>query len=139
VVLASVADVWDFLAEPRHLAEWWPGVAAVEADRRGVAPGARWRLRGDAVPGAGYGPFAAMTRAPTMSGTILVLDVVPRERLAFQFVHDQVDAELLLEAAGEARTRVALVVEAPFLRVRRTLPTRALTRLASRVQTAPES
>src|SRR6478736_5512327 len=43
-LLAPLEDVWLFLAEPRHLSDWWPGVAAVTPDRRGLAPGARWKL-----------------------------------------------------------------------------------------------
>src|SRR5437667_108533 len=45
-LLAPVEDVWRFLAEPRHLADWWPGIAAVEPDRRGLVAGARWIARG---------------------------------------------------------------------------------------------
>ena len=45
-LLAARADVWAFLAEPYHLADWWPGIPRVEPDRRGFAPGARWQVRG---------------------------------------------------------------------------------------------
>ena len=41
----SRADVWGFLAEPYHLSDWWPGIVGVEPDRRGFAPGARWKVR----------------------------------------------------------------------------------------------
>ncbi len=51
-------------------------------------------------------------------------------------MQDRIDAQLQLASVGEARTRVALIVEAPFLRVRRSLPTRALIRLYNLVQTA---
>jgi len=44
VLLAAPLEVWAFLAEPNHLADWWPGVVGVEADRRGFAAGARWRV-----------------------------------------------------------------------------------------------
>ena len=43
-LLAPRADVWAFVAEPYHLSDWWPGVSGVEPDRRGLAPGARWKL-----------------------------------------------------------------------------------------------
>src|SRR4051812_50038265 len=43
-LLAPPEDVWGFLAEPNHLADWWPGIHAVRPDRRGLAPGARWQL-----------------------------------------------------------------------------------------------
>ena len=55
-LLAPREDVWLFLAEPHHLSDWWPGVAGVTPDRRGLAPGARWKLhaamRPDACPPA---------------------------------------------------------------------------------------
>jgi uncharacterized protein YndB with AHSA1/START domain len=138
-LLAPVEDVWAFISEPHNLADWWPGVAAVTPDRRGLAPGARWALRGPTVPGESFGIFAAMTRAPTAAGALLVVDVVPHERLRFRFVQDQIDADLQLAPAGGRRTRAALIVEAPFLRVRRTLPRRALARLHSLIQTAAET
>jgi len=43
-LLASRADVWSFLAEPYHLADWWPGITGVEPDLRGFAAGARWKV-----------------------------------------------------------------------------------------------
>jgi uncharacterized protein YndB with AHSA1/START domain len=138
-LLAPVEDVWAFVAEPHNLADWWPGVAGVTPDRRGLAPGARWALRGPTLPGESFGIFAAMTRAPTTAGTLLVLEVVPRERFRFHLVQDRIDADLQLAPAGDRRTRAALVVEAPFLRVRRTLPTRALNRLHSLVQTSADA
>ena len=49
-LLASRADVWAFLAEPQHLADWWPGHRGVEPDRRGLAEGARWEVVGDSQP-----------------------------------------------------------------------------------------
>jgi uncharacterized protein YndB with AHSA1/START domain len=135
-LLAPVEDVWAFIAEPYHLSDWWPGVSGVEPDRRGLAPGARWRLRGATRPGDGLGLLATMTRAPSAAGTLLVLEVVPGERVRFHFVQDRIDADLQLARSRPERTRAALVVEAPFLRVRRTLPTRALARLHALVQTS---
>src|SRR5439155_9080387 len=32
-VLAPREDVWMFLAEPYHLADWWPGIRGVQPDR----------------------------------------------------------------------------------------------------------
>ena len=49
-LLAPLEDVWLFLAEPHHLTDWWPGVAGVTPDRRGLAPGARWRLHAPMRP-----------------------------------------------------------------------------------------
>ena len=51
VLLAPLDDVWDFLAEPYNLADWWPGIAGVEPDRRGLAAGARWKVVGPSQPG----------------------------------------------------------------------------------------
>ena len=67
VLLAPIDDVWTFLAEPYNLADWWPGVSGVEPDRRGLAPGARWKVLGP--DRAGY------FRKPMAAGTLLVLDV----------------------------------------------------------------
>ena len=35
-LLAPREDVWGFIAEPYHLADWWPGISGVQPDRRGV-------------------------------------------------------------------------------------------------------
>ena len=40
-LLAPIHDVWGFLADPHHLPDWWPGIAGVEPDRRGLGRGAR--------------------------------------------------------------------------------------------------
>jgi uncharacterized protein YndB with AHSA1/START domain len=45
-LLASRTDVWNVLSEPYNLASWWPGISGLEPDRRGFAPGARWRVVG---------------------------------------------------------------------------------------------
>ena len=49
-VLASREDVWRFLAEPYHLADWWPTVSAVHPDARGFPEGARWDVVGPTSP-----------------------------------------------------------------------------------------
>jgi uncharacterized protein YndB with AHSA1/START domain len=112
------------LALPESLARWWPGVASVEPDRRGLAPGARWRVVGPNVP--------SYLRRPQANGTLLVLEAVPPARLAFQLVDERVEAELELRPRGEHGTDAALVVEAPWLGgVRRSFPRRALGALAA--------
>jgi uncharacterized protein YndB with AHSA1/START domain len=124
VLLAPLDDVWAFLAEPYNLADWWPGISGVEPDRRGLAPGARWKVIGPDQP--------TYFRRPQATGTLLVLDVQPRERLAFQLAGDHIDAELTLRAADEARTQVSLVIEGPWLiGLRRAFPRQALDRLHS--------
>jgi uncharacterized protein YndB with AHSA1/START domain len=129
-LLAPLEDVWAFLAEPYNLPDWWPGVSGVEPDRRGLAPGARWKVLGPNEP--------TFFRKPDAAGTLLVLDVVPMSRIAFQVVSQRVDAELELQQADDDRTDVSLVVDGPFLAIRRTFPQTALARLYDLVQTAAE-
>ena len=129
-LLAPLEDVWAFLAEPYNLPDWWPGVSGVEPDRRGLAPGARWKVLGPSEP--------TFFRKPDAAGTLLVLEVVPMRRIAFQVVAQRVDAELDLEAAEGDRTAVSLVVDVPYLSVRRTFPRTALGRLYDLVQTTGE-
>jgi uncharacterized protein YndB with AHSA1/START domain len=126
-LLAPLADVWAFLAEPYNLPDWWPGVSGVQPDRRGLAPGARWQVLGPDRP--------SYFKKPDAAGTLLVLDVVPMRRIAFQLTGQRLDAELELEQLDESRTHAALVVDAPLLTVRRSLPHQALGRLYSLVQT----
>ena len=126
-LLAPLEDVWAFLAEPYNLPDWWPGVSGVEPDRRGLAPGARWKVLGPNEPTFFHKPDAA--------GTLLVLEVVAMSRIAFQVVSQRVDAELDLQEAEGGRTEVSLVVEAPLLSIRRTFPRTALGRLYDLVQT----
>jgi uncharacterized protein YndB with AHSA1/START domain len=130
VLDASRADVWAFLVEPYHLADWFPGVSGVRPDRRGLAPGARWQVLGPNQP--------SWFKKPDASGTLLVLEVVPMRRIAFQLTGQRLDAELELEPREEGRTRARLLVDAPFLLVRRSFPHQALARLYDLVQTAAE-
>lgn len=126
-LLAPLVDVWAFLAEPYNLPDWWPGVSGVQPDRRGLAPGARWQVLGPDRP--------SYFKKPDAAGTLLVLDVVPMRRIAFQLTGQRLDAELDLEQLDEAHTRAALVVDAPFLTVRRSFPHQALGRLYNLIQT----
>ena len=131
VLLAPLDDVWAFLAEPYNLADWWPGISGVEPDRRGLAPGARWKVIGPDQP--------TYFRRPQATGTLLVLDVQPRERLAFQLAGDHIDAELTMRAVDEASTEVSLVIEGPWLiGLRRAFPRQALARLHSLLRTGEE-
>ena len=130
-LLAPIDDVWAFLSDPYNLGDWWPGVSGVEPDRRGLAPGARWKVVGPAQP--------SYFRKPQMTGTLLILDVVPNERLAFQLAADRIDAELTLRALDEVTTEVALVVEVPWLiGMRRSFPRQALERLHSLLRTSEQ-
>jgi uncharacterized protein YndB with AHSA1/START domain len=129
-LLAPLEDVWAFLAEPYNLPDWWPGMSGVEPDRRGLAPGARWKVLGPNEP--------TLLHKPDAAGTLLVVEVVPMSRIAFQVVAQRVDAELDLQQVGEDRTEVSLVVDAPFLAIRRSFPGKALAGLYDLVQTAAE-
>jgi uncharacterized protein YndB with AHSA1/START domain len=132
-LLAPRADVWAFVAEPYHLSDWWPGVSGVEPDRRGLAPGARWKLI--TTPQSGS-PLSAFFRPAVAGGTLLVVDVREPERVQLQFVNDRIDAVLTLEEAAAGRTRATLDVEGAWLRVNRALPRKALARLHELLQTA---
>jgi uncharacterized protein YndB with AHSA1/START domain len=133
-LLAPREDVWAFLAEPNHLSDWWPGINGVQSDRRGLAPGARWRVQGLGRPTYVVG------RRPDVAGTLIFLDVRPPEFAAWQFVQARLDVELLLTDASANRTRAELTISAPFLAgLRRSLPHKALTRLYALCQTAAEA
>jgi uncharacterized protein YndB with AHSA1/START domain len=131
ILLAPIDDVWAFLAEPYNLADWWPGVSGVEPDRRGLAPGARWGVLSSDKPG--------YFRKPMAAGTLIVLDVQPMRSLAFQLTADRLDAELTLEAVDEARTKVSLIVDGPWLiGLRRAFPVQALAQLYSLLRTSEQ-
>jgi uncharacterized protein YndB with AHSA1/START domain len=130
-LLAARRDVWAFLAEPRHLADWWPGVVDVRPDRRGLAPGARWQVVGAGKP--------SLLRRPDAQGMLLVLAVEPQERIELQLTGDRIEIELRLRAVEPDRTEVQVTVSGPWLiGLSRRLPQRAAQRLASLVQTAAE-
>jgi uncharacterized protein YndB with AHSA1/START domain len=130
-LLASRDDVWRFIAEPRHFADWWPGVSAVQPDRRGLAEGARWEVITADRP--------TLLRRATSSGMLLVRTVRPPERFGWTLTGDHIDGELRLEAHGDDRTVAVLELDAPWLfGVSRSLPRRALTRLHTLCQTAAE-
>jgi uncharacterized protein YndB with AHSA1/START domain len=130
-LLAPREDVWAFLAEPRHLADWWPGLAAVQPDRRGLAPGARWQVHGANRP--------SLFRRPSPTGMLLVLAVDPYERIAFHLTGERIDAELRLSVSRPDRTVATLTVSGPWLiGLGKSYPRNALARLHALCQTAAE-
>jgi uncharacterized protein YndB with AHSA1/START domain len=130
-LLASREDVWKFVAEPHHFPDWWPGIAAVQPDRRGVAEGARWHVHGTDRP--------TLFRRPTSSGILLVRSVEAPERFAWTLTGDHIDAELRLQEGEPDRTIAVLEVESPWLYgFSRALPREALTRLHALCQTASD-
>jgi len=127
-LLAPLGDVWSFVAEPYHLSDWWPGITGVEPDRRGMAPGARWK-----VQGPGY-----LKKADTPA-LLVVREVVPMERVSFELTRSRTLVEVELRAAGAGRTRAEVAVSGRFLfGPRSTLAKDALRRLYDLVQTAAE-
>ena len=121
-LLAAPQDVWDFLAQPERLADWWPGIAAVRPDRRGLAAGARWQVQGLARP--------SLVRRPDMTGTLVLVRVDPLELLAFHLTGERLDVELRLERGERGRTHAALTIRAPwFIGLRTSLARKALRRL----------
>jgi uncharacterized protein YndB with AHSA1/START domain len=120
-LLAPRADVWAFLAEPYHLADWWPGITGVEPDRRGFAPGARWKVHARKQN--------LFTGARTVETMLLVRDVAPYERWSFHVLSPKLDAEVRLHAVAEDRTEVTVVVSTGNAK-------RAVKRLYDLVQTA---
>lgn len=130
-LLAPRADVWRFIAEPFNLPDWWPGVSGLQPDRRGFAPGARWQVLGDNRP--------SLLRKPNMSGTLVVMAVEQYERFAFHLTGERLDVELVLAELEPEVTRARLTVSGPFLvGLKRSMPTKALTRLHGLLQTAAD-
>jgi uncharacterized protein YndB with AHSA1/START domain len=131
-LLAPIEDVWMFLAEPHHLADWWPGVGGVTPDRRGLAPAARWKL---------HAPSGrpSLLRRPASESTLQILDVEPPTRVTWYMTTERLDVEIRLSDAGAQHTRAELTVSGPFLvGLRRSLPRNALRRLHALCQTAAE-
>jgi uncharacterized protein YndB with AHSA1/START domain len=124
--------VWAVLAEPARWPEWWPGLVGAEPTvRRALAPGALWQLEGTNRP--------SLFRRPQLGGSLLVLEVVPLERIVFQLSGEHAEVELGLGAAEDGQTRATLAVEAPrFGGIGRTLPSQALARLAALVRPVAE-
>jgi uncharacterized protein YndB with AHSA1/START domain len=101
-LLAPREDVWRFLAEPYHLPDWWPGITGVEPDRRGFAPGARWK-----VQATKRNVFTGSRSVETM---LLVREIDLYERWSFHVLEPKLDAEIRLRATAEDRTLVSVGV-----------------------------
>ena len=99
-LLAPRADVWRFLAEPYHLADWWPGITGVEPDRRGFAPGARWK-----VIATKKNVFTGRRSVETM---LLVREIDTYERWAWHLLQPPTDVEIRLRSTAPERTLVTV-------------------------------
>jgi uncharacterized protein YndB with AHSA1/START domain len=100
VLLAPRADVWAFLAEPYHLSDWWPGITGVEPDRRGFAPGARWK-----VHATKRNVFVGRRTVETM---VLIREIDQFERWTWHLLKPPTDVEIRLRAVGDDRTEVTV-------------------------------
>jgi len=131
-LIATRGEVWELLAEPRHLADWWPDYSTIRPDRRGAAEGARWQVVRGSTPG--------LLRRPGGEGMLVITKVETELRLAWHDLQQDFDAEISLEPAPEGHTRATLVVEAPAWRIvaegLRSTPRHALARLHALCQTA---
>ena len=123
-LLASRADVWGFLAEPYHLSDWWPGILGVEPDRRGFAPGARWKVR--------LRTQNIFTGRRERESMLLVREVDLFERWSWHLLSGRLDVEVRLRALTPERTMVTCTTSGR----RRRLADTALKRLYDLVQTA---
>ena len=63
-LLATRPEVWALLAEPQHLADWWPAYASIRPDRRGLARAPAGRSFAAARSACSAGPSL---RAPSSS------------------------------------------------------------------------
>ncbi len=129
---APVEQVWAVLADPARFRDWWPRVERAESTvRRALAPGALWQVEGSNRP--------SIFRQPELTGSLLVLEVVPLQRVVFQLSGERMDVELGLRPVEDSLTEATLVVEASRLSgVRRPFPSQALARLAALVRTEAE-
>jgi hypothetical protein len=116
--------VWAFLAEPYHLTDWWPGLTGVEPDRRGFAPGARWKV-------------IATTRNVLLGSkhvetTLLIREIDELEHWSWHLVAGSVDVDVRLRAVADDGTEVTVTTNGK----RPSLPETAVQRLYDLVQTA---
>jgi uncharacterized protein YndB with AHSA1/START domain len=114
-LLAAPQEVWAFLAEPTQLADWWPGVVAIEPDRRGFAAGARWHVeRRDTEAGLLRLPASGRIGA-TRTDTLVTGELVHERRWSFELVTStrvdrSVSVELSLVPAPAGRTLLTVKV-----------------------------
>ena len=131
-VLAPREDVWRFLAEPYHLADWWPTVSAVHPDARGFREGARWDVVGPTSP--------TLFRKGGATGLAIVKTIELHERVVWSLTADRLDLEVRLRSLGPDRTLVTVAVEGAWrpeaLGRPRALPKAGAYRLYELVQTA---
>jgi uncharacterized protein YndB with AHSA1/START domain len=117
-LLAAPEQVWGFLAEPHHLADWWPGILGVEPDRRGFARGARWQVARRGARGLLQRPDGGL-HGRVQTETLVIDELTAGMRWDWQLVGREggaraarpVRVAIELEPAGGGRTRVSVSVE----------------------------
>jgi uncharacterized protein YndB with AHSA1/START domain len=131
-VLAPREDVWRFLAEPYHLADWWPTVSAVRPDARGFREGARWDVVGPTSP--------TLFRKGGATGFAIVKTIELHERVVWTLTADKLELEVRLRSLAPDRTLATVAVEGTWRPEAfgrpRSLPKVAAYRLYELVQTA---
>ena len=131
-LLAPRTDVWALVAEPYNLPDWWRAYTGVVPDRRGLAPGARWKVVRRRKPGL-------LAKAGS-EGLIVVTRVVEGTELGFQDVGEGTEATLELASQGPDLTLATISVSAPWWRLYvegvRNLPRDSLGNLYDLCQTA---
>ena len=129
---APRADVWAFITEPHHLADWWPEITAVRPDRRGLAAGARWEVVGPNTP--------TLFRKAYAQSLLVVREVEQFRRACWYLTAERLTCDIELQAIDEEHTRVRLTVDGPWRPEAfgrpRALPRNALARLHALCQTA---
>ncbi len=131
-ILAPRPDVWQLVAEPYHLPDWWPAYTGVRPDRLGLARNARWHVSRSRSPG--------FLRKPQGEGLIVITEVVDGLELRWHDLEQRIDAGIALSNAGAEATLATAFVDGPWWRLAvegaRHLPSRAVARLHDLCQTA---
>ena len=138
-LLAPPEDVWEIVAEPYHLSDWWPGYAGVEPDRLGLAEGARWRI----LRGSTRAATSDLLRRPGGETTAVIRRVIDGRVLSWHDTALQVDAQVTLAPAAQRHTEVVVEIEGGWARIvfegLRSVPAQAVRRLFDLCQTAAET
>lgn len=121
-IAAAREEVWRVLAEPYHLGDWWPGIAGVQPDRRGLAEGARWTVR--------VRTHNILAGRVVRESLVLVREVEEPARVAFHLLAPKTDLVVALRELGYRRT--AVTIEGRGRRIR---PDQALKRLRDLCET----
>jgi uncharacterized protein YndB with AHSA1/START domain len=131
-LLAARADVWSFLSEPYHLADWWPTITSVRPDARGFREGARWEVVGSRTP--------TLFHKANAGGLAIVKTIELHERVVWSLTADRLDVEVRLRVLAPDRTLATVAIEGSWrpeaMGRPRALPKAAVGRLYELVQTA---